>query len=58
MTIEAHGSSGEAIEIRRVELGTSVCAEHVSIEAVEQNDDDVLRSIGRNRRVPHAVNVR
>src|SRR5262249_6932329 len=45
MRIELDGTAREAIEIRRVELAPTIAREHVSIEAIEEYDDDVLRHV-------------
>ena len=36
-------SRGEPVEVGRVELGAAVAAEHVPVQTVEQEDDDVAR---------------
>ncbi len=46
----------EPIEVRRRELGATVRAEHVPVERVEQDDDDVLRS-GRDARLGHPAMI-
>ena len=44
--IEAHGTLGEPVEVRRLELGTAVGPEHVPVQRVEEDDDRVLRRCG------------
>ena len=42
---EADGAlAGEPVEVRRLELGPAVAAEHVAVEAVEQQHDDIART--------------
>jgi hypothetical protein len=40
---EANRSAGEAIEVRRVELGPAVAPEQMTVQRVEENDDGVVR---------------
>lgn len=57
--IEAKGTRGEAIEIRRLELRTPVGPEHVAIQTVEQHHDGVAGWGGRGGRSPgHRVSSR
>ena len=39
--------AGEPVEVRRLELGAAVAAEHVAVEAVEQQHDDIARATAR-----------
>ncbi len=48
MPIEPDRAVGEAIEVRGCELRTSIGAEHVAIETVKQDDDDVPRHVHRH----------
>ena len=44
---ELRRTSGEPVEVRRGELGAAVRPEHVPVERVEQDDDDVPRGLHR-----------
>lgn len=48
MPIEPDRAVGEAIEVRGCELRASIGAEHVAIEAVEQDNDNVPRHVHRH----------
>ena len=39
--------AGEAVEMRRLELGAAVATQHVAVEAVEQQHDDIARPTAR-----------
>ncbi len=41
MVGEAHGPCGQAVEVRGVELRAAVGPEHVTVQAVEQDHDDI-----------------
>ena len=41
--------AGEPVEVRRLELRPAVAAEHVTVEAVEQQHDDIARPTARLR---------
>ncbi len=50
VAVEAHRPGGQAVEVRRVELGRPVRPDQVAVEAVEQDDDDVARHRRGRRR--------
>ncbi len=47
--LETQRPRGEGIQVRRRELLAAVAAEHVPVQAVEQDDNDVLRAGGSGR---------
>ena len=53
MVREARCARGEAVEMRRCELGAAIGAQHVAVEAVEQNDDGKL-CVDRDRLLSRA----